>query len=301
MRKQIIVVLAVLATVVGASFAQAAGNGITMEPNWVETTGSPVAKQNWVETTGSEIRTRNVTVKGDSVRVSLVFRIINDYSPNSQVSTIIDPNQGEYVIVTGVGGSERVHFSPKLVVKLEKLSDNPRAGAGLMDMNICPTQARQLSTVIGPMRTTHEPMRAVESKSICDQKGGCYNGKVLIGDYQTLVPYNGVRLVSNTGNHKYPENSVSFKVEGHIKNIDGWTYGKDWGPTIVLRNVTMENPIQLIDVNAGCILAYLEKITALKRGTPIIKDGDSCYEVVILRDGTIYKNESPPEARFFKN
>lgn len=237
-----------------------------------------------------------VTIKGDSVRVSLVSGLINDYFPGSQVSTIIEPD-GEYVTVTGSGGFERIHFTPPLVERLQKLVSNPRAGDGLM--NICPTQARQLSKAVGPMRIAPEqPMRAVERKSVCDQ-GGCY-GKVLSGDYQTLQPYEGVRLVANTSNPKYPENSVTFKIEYHRAGLTGWTYGTDWGPTIVIRNPTMENPLQLVYANAGCIMDYLQRATALKTGQPG-NEGDSCWEVVILRDGTIYKDESPAEARFYKN
>jgi hypothetical protein len=237
-----------------------------------------------------------VTVKGDSVRVSLVSGLINDYFPGSQVSTIIEPD-GEYVTVTGSGGFERIHFTPKLVARLETLVANPRAGDGLM--NICPTQARQLSRAVGPMRATAEPIRQVEQKSVCDQKGGCY-GKVLTGDYQTLQPFEGVRMVANSGNHKYPENSIAFKIEYHRAGLTGWTYGTDWGPTIVIRNPTMENPLQLVYANAGCIIDYLQRATALKTGQPG-NEGDSCWEVVILRDGTIYKDESPQEARFVRN
>jgi hypothetical protein len=61
----------------------------------------------------------------------------------------------------------------------------------------------------------------------------------------------------------------------------------------------MENPIRMIDANAGLILNYLERITALKRGQSG-NEGDSCYEVVLLRDGTIYKDESPAEAPFYR-
>lgn len=237
---------------------------------------------------------RDVTVRGDEVRGPLVAGLINAYFPDTRGVVAENKTLGEYVEVVGPGGTEKIHFSPKLVARLQKLSANPRAGEGLM--NICPSQAKSLVKAIGPMRVTLEPMIELEKASVCDKKGGCY-GKVLSGSYQTLQPYNGVRLVGNASNPKYPENSISFKVEYHRAGLTGWTYGTSWGPTIVLRNPSMENPIQLVDVNANLILPYLQRATALKRGQPGV-EGDSCWEVVILRDGTIYKDESPAEAPF---
>ena len=138
----------------------------------------------------------------------------------------------------------------------------------------------------GSMAT--EPKVNIEKSSVCDQKGGCH-GKVLTGSYQTLQPYRGVRLVSNSNNPRYPANSVTFKIEYH----------GGWGPAIVLRNIGMENPMQLVNANAGLMLSYLERAIALKKGKPG-NEGDSCWEVVLLRDGTIYKNESPAEVAFRK-
>lgn len=238
--------------------------------------------------------TRDATVKGDAVRGPLIAGLVNAYFPDTKAAYVSDTSLGEHVVVTGNGGSQSIHFSPKLVAKLQKVTANPRAAEGLM--TICPTQAGQLQKAIGPMRATLEPIIQIEQNSICDKKGNCY-GPAPTGKYVTLRPYQNVRLVSNTGNHKYPANSVTFKIEYHRAGLPGWTYGTGWGPTIVLRNVTVDNPIRLVDANAGLILDYLERITALKRGQPG-NEGDSCWEVVILRDGTIYKDESPAEAPF---
>jgi hypothetical protein len=153
--------------------------------------------------------------------------------------------------------------------------------------------------VSGPAVKVEPLVTLKERASFCDQKGGCYQGKVLTGRYFTLDPYQNVRLVSNTGNQRYPDNSISFKIEYHKAGHIGWPYGNDWGPTIVIRNPTMERPIELASVNANRILPYLERITALKKGQSG-NEGDSCFEVVLLRDGTIYRDESPAEARFRK-
>ena len=247
----------------------------------------------------TKILSRDVTVKGDSVRAPLVSNLVLSYFASTKVVPIISDDLGEYVIVSGSGGEEKIHFTPKLIKKLEKLSADPRAGQGLMD--ICPSQARSLIKAVGQMVVDvkdPDELRASERVSFCDQNG-CFNGRVVIGSYQTLQPFEGIRLVSNTGNHRYPENSITFKVEYHQKGHPGWPYGTGWGPTIVLRNVTMENPMELVQTNSCVILPYLEKTTNLKRGQPG-NEGDSCYEVVILRDGTVYKDESPPEAPFFK-
>jgi len=237
---------------------------------------------------------REVTVKGDAVRGPLVTGFVSNYFPDTKGNSVEDKSLGEYVIVIGPGGEEKIHFSPKLVAKLQKLAANPRAGEGLMD--ICPLQAGQLVRAVGPMKVAMDPLIVTEKISVCDKKGGCY-GKILTGDYQTLRPHERVRLVSNTSNPKYPDNLISFKIEYHRAGLTGWPYGTGWGPTIVLRNITMENPLRLVEYNAGLILPYLESITALKKGQPG-SEGDSCWEVVILRDGTLYKDESPAEAPF---
>lgn len=242
----------------------------------------------------TQVITRDVTVKGDTVRGPLVVGLVSAYFADTKATYVPDNSLGEYVVVAGPGGAEKIHFSSKLVAKLQKLAVNPRASEGLM--SVCPTQAGQLQRAIGPMRATFEPLVKMEQVSRC-QEGGCYNGKILTGSYQTLQPYQGVRMVSNSGNHKYPQNSISFKVEYHRAGLTGWTYGTSWGPTIVLRNVTMKNPIELVNVNSGLILDYLRRATALKQGQSG-NEGDSCYEVVILRDGTVYKDESPAEAPF---
>lgn len=240
--------------------------------------------------------TRDVTVAGDSTRGPLVTGLVNAYFPDTKAIATEDKNLGEYVIVTGPSGTEKIHFSPKLVATLQKLAANPRASESLM--SVCPGQAGSLQKAIGPMRATHEPLVRMEKISKCDEKGGCF-GPGPVGKYMTLQPYQGVRLVSNSNNPRYPANAVTFKIERNRANLPGWPYGNNWGPTIVLRNITMENPIHLVDANAGLILSYLQRITALKQGQPG-NEGDSCWEVVILRNGTIYADNSPAEARFVK-
>ncbi len=239
----------------------------------------------------------DVTVRGDTVRGPVVSALINSYFPGVKGVAVVDNSLGENVLVTGAGGSERIHFSGPLVAKLQKLTANPRAGEGLM--SICPGQAKQLARAVGPMpvAVAKAPIITWEEKSShCDRSGGCY-GKVLTGKYRTLKPFQGVRLVSNVGNQNYPNNSISFKIEYHEAGLTGWPYGTGWGPTIVVRNATVENPFELLNMAAPCILPYLERIKALKKGQPGT-EGDSCWEVVLLRDGSLYKDESPAEAPF---
>lgn len=237
----------------------------------------------------------DVAVKGDAVRGPVVSGLVNSYFPGVKAVAVEDKTLREDVIVVGPGGSEKIHFSEPLVTKLQKLTANPRAGQGLMD--ICPSQAKQLAKAVGPMPVAKAPVITWEEKSsTCDRKGGCY-GKVLTGSYQTLSPFRGVRVVANSNNPKYPKNSISFKVEFHGAGLTGWTYGSGWGPTIVLRNITMENPGELLNMATPCMIPYLEALTASKKGI-VANEGDSCGEVVILRDGSIYKDESPAEVPF---
>jgi hypothetical protein len=190
----------------------------------------------------------------------------------------------------------------KAEIKEAKIETADIRTANIETANVKTANVETVNVKTAPVKVS-EPVAKVEPRitlreriSPCDQKGGCHD-KVLTGRYFTLDPYRNVRLVSNVGNERYPENSITFKVEYHRAGHVGWPYGTGWGPTIVVRNATVKNPVELIDANAGGILAYLEGITALKKGQNG-NEGDSCFEVVLLRDGTVYKNESPAEVPF---
>lgn len=230
------------------------------------------------------VPTQGVTVIGDTERSALVAGLIKDYL-NVEIEVVIDANRGEYVMVTGPGGKQKIHFTPALVTKLVALRDNPQAGQGLMD--ICPTQARQIHAAIGKPSP-------VATKSYCPD-GSCWPKGPLLGKYTTLSPYEGVRMVWNIKNSKYPKKAISVKIEFQNENLPGWTYGTDWGPTIVFRNFENEDDAKaLLDANASRILDYLTKVLALKKGQSG-KVGDSCYEITILENGTLLaeKNNSP--------
>lgn len=87
-----------------------------------------------------------VVIQGDKVRSELVANFISSYFPGATGKAVERSGLGEYVVVTGLGGTEKIHFSGKLVAKLKKLAANPKAGQGLTD--ICPTQARQLKKAV---------------------------------------------------------------------------------------------------------------------------------------------------------
>lgn len=227
---------------------------------------------------------REVTVTGDPARVSLVAGLITDYLGNVHVTPVTNDN-GEYVVVQGPTGTEKIHFSPKLVAKLQSLRGKPRAGHGLWD--ICPTQARQLNAAIG--KSDWERISA--GKPYCSD-GSCWPRNPT-GNYTTMVPYGDIRVVWNSSNPKYPANSTSFKVEYHEAGLPGWPYGTGWGPTIVFRNMSSVDPNSVLAANGPRILNYLNRISAIKRGQSG-REGDSCYEVTIVLDGTVIKNESPP-------
>ncbi len=168
----------------------------------------------------------------------------------------------------------------------------PVSNKAVQSKNLCDDQKKLLRS-LGIVVT---PLAGTEVVKTCQAAGNCHK-KRLTGRYQTLRPYHGIRLVSNTGNQQYPENVVTFKVEYHKNGLTGWTYGTGWGPTIILRNVTGQDPISLLDAHQHRIKSYLQKVVALKRGRPG-NEGDSCYQVVLLRDGTVYMDESPAEAPF---
>lgn len=87
-----------------------------------------------------------VIVQGDKVRSELLANLVSSYFPGATGKAVEKSGLGEYVVVTGLGGTEKIHFSGKLVAKLKKLAANPKAGQGLTD--ICPTQARQLKKAV---------------------------------------------------------------------------------------------------------------------------------------------------------
>ncbi len=120
------------------------------------------------------------------------------------------------------------------------------------------------------------------------------------GQYETLVPHEGIRTVRNTDPQKL-NNALSVKVEGYRDRIprDGWTYGAApiWGPTIVLRNVN-DLPVAQQLLNDPRVVPYAQCIATLKRGAPVHSNGEVCYEVTIGLDGVVVKNDSPPECPF---
>lgn len=209
------------------------------------------------------------------------------------------PSSGKNTVVVGPKGTGETAFSPAMMEKLQGMKTNPLPGQGLHD--ICPLQAGELGKAFGSLalnQKSQKPLTAAESTPACKSKSsGCY-GKVLTGRYQTLKPWSGIRVVSNTGNDLYPANTITFKIEYQNANLTGWTYGTGWGGTIVMRNLTM-NPYELLEAHGGKIVAYLNKATNLKHGQPG-KPGDSCYQVAILRDGTLFMDESPSEAPYVK-
>lgn len=90
-----------------------------------------------------------VIVQGDKARSGLVSELVSSYFPGVMGKAVESSGLGEYVVVTGPGGTEKIHFSAKLVTKLKKLAANPKAGQGLMD--ICPTQAKKLKVAVGTL------------------------------------------------------------------------------------------------------------------------------------------------------
>lgn len=88
-----------------------------------------------------------VVVQGDKVRSGLVADFVSSYFPGVTGKAVENSSLGEYIVVTGQGGTEKIHFSGKLVAKLKRLAANPKAGQGLMD--ICPTQAKKLKMAVG--------------------------------------------------------------------------------------------------------------------------------------------------------
>lgn len=97
-----------------------------------------------------------VVVQGDKLRSELVANFVGSYFPGVTGKAVERAGLGEYVLVTGPGGTERIHFSGKLVAKLKKLAANPKAGQGLMD--ICPTQAKKLKVAVGTTLGYCEPI-----------------------------------------------------------------------------------------------------------------------------------------------
>jgi hypothetical protein len=105
-----------------------------------------------------EIITRDVTVEGDNVRGPLVTELVSSYFADTQATYVHRP-LGEYVIVTGPGGSQKIQFSRELVARLEK---NPQAGL----MNICPRQAEQLKEAVGPLQEQAAEQESVSHNTV---------------------------------------------------------------------------------------------------------------------------------------
>ncbi len=181
------------------------------------------------------------------------------------------PWTGVQVVRVGAPANEGIWIPVSDVALRGGLCADQKAQIDRIPLNITPAET------IPPCATSND---------------GCYGPGGMNGYYQTLQPYEGIRTVVNTGNDRYPANSITFKIEYQNANLTDWTYGTGWGPTIVIRNPTVENPVGLIDLHRCRILPYLVGATNLKVGQSG-NEGQSCWEVVVLHDGTIYKNESP--------
>ena len=72
---------------------------------------------------------------------------------------------------------------------------------------LCADQKAQIDRI--PLNLT--PAEAIPSCTTSNS--GCYGPGGMNGYYQTLQPYEGIRLVVNTGNDHYPANSVAIKIE----------------------------------------------------------------------------------------
>jgi len=203
---------------------------------------------------------REVTVKGDAVRGPLVAGLVNSYFPDTRGNLIEDKTLGEYVIVEGSpGGSEKIHFSSKLVAKLQKLAINPRTGEGLMD--ICPTQAGQLVRAVGPMKAISEPLISFKCDSV-----DCWPRNPT-GNYFSIGKLGNAIVFGNKNNSRFPANSVSAKIE------------KDSGVLVykvAVRNPTT-NPKTLLVPGLCQEIEEHFLVTPLKANGEGA-DGDSCFE-----------------------
>lgn len=152
---------------------------------------------------------RTITVKGDATRSSLVAGLVNSYFTGTKATAEEDKTLNEYVLVIGSGGTtEKIHFSHKLVAKLQKLASNPRAGEGLLD--ICPTQARQLIKAVGPMKATAKgvgkPFKVVTVDANCPACKPEIGGKCYLTEYGTIYD-------SAYCDAQKPRGSVASKIQ----------------------------------------------------------------------------------------
>lgn len=240
---------------------------------------------------------RDVSIKGTSERATVVGALIESYFDSVRVSRVADTGAGVYVTVTGPKGTEKIHFSDKLVAKIKALQANPKAGQGLMA--ICPTQGGQLQKAIGNLKvteTTKTTLSQGETTPVC--KEGVCHAPNPNGRYIDHTVFGGVRVVVVRGNAYFPQNTVSGKLECYNSRFPKlWGYGSGFGPVIVVRNPTVSVE-SLLSTNGNALVQYLERVWPLKYGQGCPKDGTSCFEVTLFRNGEIYRDDSPPEARF---
>lgn len=194
--------------------------------------------------------------------------------------------KGNHYWVVGPGGSRDIAFAPETIDRLDKVNTNPASGDSLI--SVCPNQAEALQEVMNAPAETS----AANAPAYCKD---CWPRNPT-GNYTTLAPYQGVRMVWNI-NPSYPACSISYKIEYQNSNLDGWNRGTGWGPTIIIRNANSASCDQsaLLSATASHGLDYMSRAFALKQGKAGHK-GDSCYEVTVLRNGMVIKNESSPQA-----
>jgi len=232
--------------------SSANGGGIkatTIEPNWVET--EPVREKG-----------------GDNV--SVLTETIGRYYPG--ISFKVSHLEGNSYKVSGTGGSQTVVFSPETIRRLNKMNKNPASGDSLL--SVCPSQAE------GIRRAMTVPAVKTAKSSYCPS-GDCWPRNPR-GEYTTLTPYKGVRVVYNAHNDKFPVCSASYKLEYHSASLPGWPYGTGWGPTIVIRNAGSCDPVTLIRDDG---VEYLRRVLVMKNGQPG-REGESCFEKTILSNGS---------------
>lgn len=236
------------------------------------------------ETTETKVIVRNVVVKGDEVRGPLVAGLIDSYFPDTKGVVVEDKTLGEYVEVTGPNGTEKIHFTPKLVDRLKKLSANPRSAEGLM--NICPSQAKSLIKAIGPMKeekrtttvttsnkTDKEPNLELRKKVAASK---CANGKCWNPKPEGEYPKSNIKKIGNaffrvnTGHSHFKKNNlVSAKAECHAGKFEDW---------VVMRNATVSSENLFTPEFRQVLADYFAEIKPLKANHSCDKEGKSCLE-----------------------
>lgn len=238
----------------------------------------------WAVSVFAQAPARDVTVQGDSVRGPLVAGLISAYFGIKAVP--VESRLGEYVLVSGPGGEEKIHFSPKLVSRLQKLSGNPRAGEGLM--NVCPTQARQIHKAVGggPLVTFRDDCG--KKRAVLE---GCRPGLCWVrnptGTYWIIGKLGGVSVDGNINNPRYSQTNVSAKMQ---------VEGGRWIRKIVIRNQEMAADAVLGSPGLQReIFAHLDRVAPLVSGKSG-REGDTCFERTwkVCEDGKyfILKDES---------